>query len=182
MQRQLSVSAQSRKNQFASGQGQDGEGTAPQRRGLYCRDVHGPRLGQHRRPSGNCIIRARTRQALVNALESASFIQSSAEQAYLEHEPHLRGHKEEYIRRYQQLALQELQQALRGWDEHEVQRGHDVIEKCKQGSSESSQVMILIADSRLTRDKLESALRTSDERIRLKETGQLHAVNLEHCE
>lgn len=44
-------------------------------------------------------------------------------QAYLEHEPHLRGHKEEYIRRYQQLALQELQQALKGWDDHERHGG-----------------------------------------------------------
>lgn len=140
--------------------------------------------------------------------------------------------------------------------------GQEAIERCKEASSEGSQLMILIADSRLTRDKLESALRqvcamavrhhvlrqhvecypqsdvesvpaldrclaacleslecdeeglcficmtklfrvvckwqhawrqclrgisilacrTSDERIRLKEEGKLHAVNLEHCD
>ena len=38
-------------------------------------------------------------------------------QAFLEVEPHRRGPKEEYRRRYEQFAHQELESALKQWDE-----------------------------------------------------------------
>ena len=44
-------------------------------------------------------------------------------QAYLEAEPHLRGHKEHYIRRYQELARQDLEKALSGWEAYLTSKG-----------------------------------------------------------
>ncbi|MCJ1430453.1 hypothetical protein MMC29_008371 [Sticta canariensis] len=70
-----------------------------------------PDADTHRTLTVNC---GEKRQA--HAIEGSKYISASAEQAFLESEPHLRGPKEKYIKQYQELARNQLDQALEAWN------------------------------------------------------------------
>eukprot|EP00193_Tetraselmis_chui_P007147 CAMPEP_0177764806 /NCGR_PEP_ID=MMETSP0491_2-20121128/7618_1 /TAXON_ID=63592 /ORGANISM="Tetraselmis chuii, Strain PLY429" /LENGTH=180 /DNA_ID=CAMNT_0019281039 /DNA_START=130 /DNA_END=672 /DNA_ORIENTATION=- len=86
-------------------------------------------------------------QDLEHALDHAVLVQSSAEQAYLEHDPSERGPKHEYVRRYQTFARQRLEAGLQRYDQALV---GDV--------QLPSALRLLAADSMLERDRIARSL------------------------
>ncbi|KAK9811485.1 hypothetical protein WJX72_004707 [[Myrmecia] bisecta] len=103
----------------------------------------------------------RLKAALVDAVEGVSYVHQSANQAYLEADPSDREQKVNYLVRYQKFALQDLDSALKLYDNMQsMPGGRQALEALQ------TDVALAYADTLLARDNLNSALRRAEDKIR----------------
>ncbi|KAK9820948.1 hypothetical protein WJX81_002551 [Elliptochloris bilobata] len=116
------------------------------------------------------------REGTVMALEGASYVSQSTEQAYLETDPADRGSgKGEIQLRYQAMAHRELEGALARYAAIEKRIGRDKL------VGKSRELALTIAESLLARDKLEAALRKGEAVERDKRQAGLQKEDLTSC-
>ncbi|CAL5230067.1 g13521 [Coccomyxa viridis] len=117
--------------------------------------------------------------ALNDALDFCSYIDQSADQAYLEAEPATRTTKDEYVMRYQHFAKSGLEQALKKYTALHDNIGDSEMKALKR---QDVNFALVVADSLLARDKLDRALKSGQERLREKQASGLKREDLIFCD
>lgn len=101
---------------------------------------------------------------LEEALDSATYIRDSAQQALLETDPACREPQDSYLARYQAFARDELDAALNKYEQLQSSIGDEAMQRAQR--QDDMKLLRAAADSMLLRDRLNAALERTSEKLR----------------